>query len=197
MQRCIWTVESWSSCSLSAISPCTHHQRIRLTDDLETWDLFRGIQQHFSNSVRLLSVKWQQKRPHTVANLSSLHLSVSTQNPLLMLGHGKWSFVSRDKINTMRLHWPVTHSELQGSCILRVAHKLKYASIRCSSFTIKAQNGTSQMTIHKQFVNTHTSTCTQMLHDLSLKQAAKRICKQAPPPVKITLFVLFQVFLTA
>lgn len=86
---------------------------------------------------------------------------------------GKWSFVSTDKINIMRLHWPVTHRELQDSCILRVAHKLKYASIKCSSFTIKAQNSTSQMTIHKQFVNTYA----QMLNDLLLKKLKNRRSK--------------------
>lgn len=105
---------------------------------------------------------------------------------------GKWSFVSTDKINITRLHWPVTHRELQDSCILRVAHKLKYASIKCSSFTIKAQNSTSQMTIHKQFVNIYA----QMLNDLLLKQVKNRKSKQAPQKKpKSTFFVQFRVFL--
>lgn len=105
---------------------------------------------------------------------------------------GKWSFVSTDKINITRLHWPVTHRELQDSCILRVAHKLKYASIKCSSFTIKAQNSTSQMTIHKQFVNTYA----QMLNDLLLKQVKNRKSEQAPQKKpKSTFFVQFLVFL--
>lgn len=62
-----------------------------------------------------------------------------------------------------------------------MAYKPKYVSIKCSSFTIKAENGASQMTIHEQFVNTHAHT--QILNNLLLKQVENRRDKKTPQKI--------------